>query len=74
MIERICACADWSEAGMVTILLQNEGFHPMDLRPGVHASMMGGDLFYYVEVPAHESEPAREFLKENGYEDVLVGG
>jgi len=43
----------------------------MESRISPHASIAGAEIFYHVEIPENEYEVAKDFLKEQGYNNIL---
>ena len=51
------------EADLLISRLRAAGLHPSDLRIWPHVTLAGADLFYSVEVPNDEVEPAQQVIR-----------
>ncbi|HEY0549036.1 MAG TPA: hypothetical protein VGF13_05505 [Verrucomicrobiae bacterium] len=51
------------EADMLSAMLRQEGFHPLELGTAAHFSLAGADIEYPIRVPTAESVAAQEILK-----------
>ncbi len=61
------------EADLLISRLRAAGLHPSDLRIWPHVTLAGADLFYRVEVPADEVEPATQIIRPSGNGDEPRG-
>jgi hypothetical protein len=61
------------EADLLISRLRAAGLHPRDLRVWPHVTLAGADLFYRVEVPAEEVEPANQIIRSSNAEDEVLG-
>jgi hypothetical protein len=59
------------EADLLISRLRAAGLHPADLRVWPHVTLAGADLFFQVEVPADEVEPASQIIRSSESGDGL---
>jgi len=62
---------DIGEVEAVKALLVQEGYHPFNTQISDHVGFAGADMFYYVQISEEEFESARNFLKEQDYDNIL---
>jgi len=72
MFVEICSARDPINAELLKGLLEENGFHPPDIRLAANVYLAGIDQTCFIEVPASEAQAARQYLAEHGQEASLV--
>ncbi|MDD4954560.1 MAG: hypothetical protein PHP17_00765 [Candidatus Omnitrophica bacterium] len=70
-MKKIYFSKNLGEVEIIIALLKENNYDPMESRISPHASIAGADIFYHVEIPENEYESAKEFLKDQGYNNIL---
>jgi hypothetical protein len=70
-MKKIYFSKNLGEVEIIIALLKENGYHPFDSQITPQARIVGADIFYHVEIPESEYEIAKEFLKKQGYNNIL---
>ncbi len=70
-MKKIYFSKNLGEVEIIIALLKENNYHPMESQISPHASIAGADIFYHVEISENEYERAKEFLKEQGFNNIL---
>jgi hypothetical protein len=73
MYVKVLISHDAGQAAMLRLELERAGLHPLELQTSPHVFTAGVDHGFYVEVPKDEAAEARNWLRENGYANLIVG-
>jgi hypothetical protein len=72
MFVEIWSARDPINAELLKGLLEENGFHPPDIRLAANVYLAGVDQTCFIEVPVSEAAGARKCLADYGYEAALL--